>query len=105
MLDIGFSELLIIAVVALLVLGTDRLPIAAKTCGLWLGRIRRTVGSIQSEIKEELRVEELKQAAARKRETLEQELEPVKRSFGSNRSDDVSTDTTRSGAPDSKEMT
>ncbi|WP_051298969.1 Sec-independent protein translocase protein TatB [Marinobacterium litorale] len=105
MVDIGFSELLIIAVVALLVLGPDRLPIAAKTCGLWLGRIRRTVGSIQSEIREELKVEELKQAAARKRETLEQELGPVKRSFGSNRSDDVSADTTRSGAPDSKEMT
>lgn len=83
MVDIGFTELLTVGVVALLVLGPDRLPVAARTCGLWLGKIKRTLGTIQSEVKEELRVEELKQATARKYSELEQEYEPIKRSFGS----------------------
>lgn len=54
MFDIGFAELLLIAVVALLVLGPEKLPTAARTCGLWLGRLRRSVSSIQREINEEL---------------------------------------------------
>lgn len=110
MVDIGFTELLTVGVVALLVLGPDRLPVAARTCGLWLGKIRRSLGAIQSEIKEELRVEELKQAAERKRKELEQEYEPVKRSFGSmqkgSHTRDNTTDTaadTRSAVPEAQE--
>lgn len=60
MFDIGFAELLIVAVVALVVLGPEKLPTAARTAGLWIGHIRRTLSGIQNEINAELRVDELK---------------------------------------------
>lgn len=81
MFDIGFFELLVVGVIALLVLGPQRLPLAARTCGLWLGRLRRTVGSIQSEIREELRMEELKRTTAIEKEQLERELREMRQPF------------------------
>jgi len=81
MFDIGFFELLVVGVIALLVLGPERLPLAARTCGLWVGRLRRTVGSIQNEIREELRVEELKRATAIEKEQLERELREMQQPF------------------------
>lgn len=81
MFDIGFFELLVVGVIALLVLGPERLPVAARTCGLWLGRLRRTVGSIQNEIREELRMEELKRTAAIEKEQLERELREMQQPF------------------------
>ncbi len=81
MFDIGFAELLIIAVVALVVLGPEKLPVAARTLGLWLGRIRRTVSSIQSEISEELRIEEMKRTAAVSKDKLDRELNDMRTPF------------------------
>ncbi|MBV0934444.1 Sec-independent protein translocase protein TatB [Marinobacterium weihaiense] len=83
MFDIGFFELLVVGVVALLVLGPERLPMAARTCGLWLGRVRRSLNSIQSEIREELRVEELKRTTAMQKEELERELSEMRQPFQS----------------------
>ena len=59
MFDIGFSELLIVFVVGLLILGPERLPHAAKTAGLWIRKIRRSIDSIQREINMQLDQEEL----------------------------------------------
>lgn len=61
MFDIGFSELLIVFVVGLLILGPERLPTAAKTAGLWVRKIRRSVQSVQREINAQLDQEELQQ--------------------------------------------
>lgn len=60
MFDIGFSELLVIAVVALIVIGPERLPRVARTVGLLTGRMRRYVGDIKADINRELQLEELK---------------------------------------------
>jgi sec-independent protein translocase protein TatB len=60
MFDVGFWELLIIGLVALLVIGPERLPGLARTAGAWLGRAKRFVTDVKSEIDEELRTEELK---------------------------------------------
>ncbi|MGB2130738.1 MAG: Sec-independent protein translocase protein TatB [Marinobacterium sp.] len=81
MFDIGFFELMVVGVVALLVLGPERLPSAARTCGLWLGRVRRSLSSIQSEIREELRMEELKRTTAIEKEQLQQELDEMRQPF------------------------
>jgi sec-independent protein translocase protein TatB len=81
MFDIGFAELLIIAVDALIVLGPDKLPTAIKTVGLWVGRIRRTVSSIQSEISEELKIDEMKRTAAISKEELNKELQEMSQPF------------------------
>ncbi len=60
MFDIGFWELTVIAVVALLVIGPERLPKVARTAGLWAGRMRGFVMSVKADIDKELRAEELK---------------------------------------------
>jgi sec-independent protein translocase protein TatB len=60
MFDVGFSELLIIAVVALLVLGPERLPKAARFTGLWIRKARAQWYSVKSELELELAQEEMK---------------------------------------------
>jgi sec-independent protein translocase protein TatB len=62
MFDIGFSELLVIAVVALLVLGPERLPKAARFAGLWVRRARAQWYSVKSELERELAAEDLKRS-------------------------------------------
>ncbi len=60
MFDIGGFELLLIAVVALLILGPERLPEALRTLGLWLGRLRRSFVSVKTEIEKEIGMDEVK---------------------------------------------
>lgn len=60
MFDIGFSELLVVAVVALIVLGPERLPKAARFAGLWVRRARAQWYSVKDELERELASEELK---------------------------------------------
>ncbi|MGO2339766.1 MAG: Sec-independent protein translocase protein TatB [Psychrobacter sp.] len=61
MFDIGFSELLIFGIIALIVLGPEKLPQAARTAGQWYAKIRRTVSTLQSEIEAELDLAETRQ--------------------------------------------
>jgi sec-independent protein translocase protein TatB len=60
MFDIGFWELALIGVVALLVIGPERLPAVARTAGVWLGKARRMVASVKADVDRELKAEELK---------------------------------------------
>ena len=62
MFDIGFSELLVIAVVALLVLGPERLPKAARFAGLWVRKARAQWYSVKSEFEREMAADELKRS-------------------------------------------
>ena len=62
MFDIGFRELLIIAVVALVVLGPERLPKAARFAGLWVRRARAQWYSVKSELERDLAAEELRKS-------------------------------------------
>jgi sec-independent protein translocase protein TatB len=59
MFDIGFWELVLIAVMALLILGPERLPVAIRTVRQWLASVRQFSHSIKTELNEELRVHEL----------------------------------------------
>lgn len=70
MFDIGFSELLVIAVVALLVLGPERLPRAARFAGLWVRRARAQWHAVRSELETELADEEMRRSLRRAREEL-----------------------------------
>jgi sec-independent protein translocase protein TatB len=58
--DVGFFELLLVGLVALLVFGPERLPSLARTAGLWIGRARRFLGTVKADIEQELKAEELK---------------------------------------------
>ncbi len=60
MFDIGFSELLVIGIVALVVIGPERLPKVARTAGLLLGRLQRYVGDVKADISREMQLDELK---------------------------------------------
>ena len=70
MFDIGFSELLVIAVVALLVLGPERLPKAARFTGLWVRRARAQWYSVKSELESELADEDMRRSIHRARDEL-----------------------------------
>lgn len=54
MFDIGFSELILIGIVALLVIGPERLPETVRTASMWLNRIRRGFNEIKQEVQQEL---------------------------------------------------
>jgi sec-independent protein translocase protein TatB len=60
MFDIGFWEVIFIAVITLLVVGPERLPRVARTAGMWVGKIRGFVVSVKADIDKELAADELK---------------------------------------------
>ena len=60
MFDIGFSELLVIAVVALIVIGPEKLPKVARTAGIMFGRLQRYVNDVKADIQREVELDELK---------------------------------------------
>ena len=60
MFDIGFWELSVLGIVALLVIGPERLPGVARTVGAWVGRGKRFISSVKADIDQELRTDELK---------------------------------------------
>lgn len=64
MFDVGFSELLVIAVVALVVIGPERLPTVARTIGALLGRLNRYVADVKSDVEREIRLDEMKKLRA-----------------------------------------
>ena len=81
MFDIGFSELLVIAVVALIVIGPERLPKVARTLGHLFGRMQRYVNDVKADISREMELEELRKmqssmedAARSMRDSVEREV-------------------------------
>ncbi|MDP2793501.1 MAG: Sec-independent protein translocase protein TatB [Sulfurisoma sp.] len=60
MFDVGFSELIVIGLVALIVIGPQRLPTVARTVGHLLGRLQRYVSDVKSDINREMQLDELK---------------------------------------------
>lgn len=79
MFDIGFSELMVLAVVALVVVGPERLPKVARTVGHLMGRFQRYVSDVKSDIDRELRLEEMKKL----REEVEMQARKIETQIGS----------------------
>lgn len=76
MFDIGFAELLLIAVVGLLVIGPEQLPGTIRTISLWLGRLRRSFNEIKSDIEREIGADDIKRQLHN--ETILKELEDTR---------------------------
>ena len=72
MFDIGFWELSLIGIVALLVIGPERLPAVARTAGKWMGRANRFIANIKDDINKEIKDEELKQILADQQKLAEE---------------------------------
>ncbi len=82
MFDIGFSELLVIAVVALIVIGPERLPKVARTLGHLFGRMQRYVNDVKADISREMELEDLRK--------IQSSMEDAARSFQSSVSKEMS---------------
>lgn len=80
MFDVGFWELILIGVIALLVVGPERLPAMARNVGLWVGRIRRYVSHVKEDIEREIRAEELREMMqeSTQLESLDEELKETR---------------------------
>jgi len=130
--DIGFWEIAIIGVIALLILGPERLPRAARTAGLWVGKARRTLADVKRDIDRELDASELKKISNIKNEikedlkeatdavketatSLNEKIEETEQSFSSQaeteskqdkpRKDKLSEQAAEASAPEHKEQT
>ncbi len=64
MFDVSFGELVLIGIVALLVIGPERLPKVARAAGFWVGRARRFAATVKADIEQEIKAEELRQLMA-----------------------------------------
>ena len=81
MFDVSFSELLVIAVVALLVIGPERLPKVARTVGAFTGRMQRYMTQIKEEVNREMRFEELQKLQQEIKQSVEQETSALESSI------------------------
>jgi sec-independent protein translocase protein TatB len=71
MFDIGFSELVVIGVIALIVIGPERLPKVARTAGHLYGRMQRYVSAVKSDISREIQLDEIRRAGQSFKESVE----------------------------------
>ena len=86
MFDIGFSELMVIGIVALLVIGPERLPKVARTLGHLLGRAQRYVNDVKSDINREMQLDELKKLQAQVADSARSFEDSVRKEYDSARS-------------------
>ena len=75
MFDVSFSELLVIAVVALLVIGPEKLPKVARTLGAFVGRMQRYMAQVKEEVNREMRFEELQKLQQEIKHAVEKTVE------------------------------
>jgi sec-independent protein translocase protein TatB len=102
MFDFGFSEMVIVAIVGLIVLGPERLPKVAKQAGQWLGKLQRYVADVKSDINRQMELDELRKlqtevtgAAQNLEATLRSTISETQSQFDSIASD---LDGTKAGA-------
>ena len=85
MCDIGFSELMVIGIVALIVIGPEKLPKVARTLGHLLGRAQRYVNDVKSDINREIQLDELKKLQSEVTESARSLEDSVRKEFESAR--------------------
>ncbi|OWF82654.1 twin arginine-targeting protein translocase TatB [Yersinia kristensenii] len=76
MFDIGFSELLLVLVIGLVVLGPERLPVAVRTVAGWIRTLRSLAATVQNELAQELKIQELQDSLKKAEEAGLQNLTP-----------------------------
>jgi len=82
MFDIGFAELIIIAVVGLLVIGPERLPGTIRTASLWLNRLKRGFNDIKQEVQQELHNDAVMQELRKTQEQFKAQTDSLQRDIG-----------------------
>ncbi|HCG39335.1 MULTISPECIES: Sec-independent protein translocase protein TatB [Stutzerimonas stutzeri subgroup] len=106
MFDIGFTELLLVGLVALMVLGPERLPGAVRTTGLWVGRLKRSFSNIKAEVEREIGADEIRRQLHNERildleREMKQSIMPPTSSTSSSTTTPPRTENTASETADS----
>lgn len=106
MFDIGFTELLLVGLVALMVLGPERLPGAVRTTGLWVGRLKRSFSNIKAEVEREIGADEIRRQLHNERildleREMKQSIMPPTSTTSSSTATPPPTENTASGTADS----
>jgi len=106
MFDIGFTELLLVGLVALMVLGPERLPGAVRTTGLWVGRLKRSFSNIKAEVEREIGADEIRRQLHNERildleREMKQSIMPPTSSTSSSTTTPPPTENTASETADS----
>ncbi|SDH39686.1 Sec-independent protein translocase protein TatB [Nitrosomonas sp. Nm132] len=81
MFDVSFAEMLVILIVALIVIGPERLPQVARTIGHLLGRVRRYVDNVKNDIRHEIELDELRRLKNSVQETTDSIEQSVRKEF------------------------
>ena len=79
MFDIGFLELLVLAVIALLVIGPERLPKAVKSISGWLARSRHFANSLRDELEREANLDEIRQQLKQQTAQVKEQMEVLEK--------------------------
>ena len=74
MFDVGFSEMLLVGLIALLVFGPERLPKVARQAAMWIKKARAMASSVKQEIDRELQLQELKETLDSQKRQLERQI-------------------------------
>lgn len=74
MFDVGFSEMLLVGLIALLVFGPERLPKVAREAALWIKKARAVASSLKQEIDREMQLQEMKEAMDKQKREMERLL-------------------------------
>ncbi len=74
MFDFSFGELVVLAVIALLVVGPDKMPEMARTAGRWYGVLRRTLTGVRAEVEQQLLLDDLRREADKLRNLANEDL-------------------------------
>ncbi len=77
MFDFSFGELALLGIIALLVVGPEKMPELARTAGRWYGAMRRTMTGLRSEVEQQLLLDDLRQEANKLRDYAKEELLPA----------------------------
>ena len=111
MFDIGFSELLVIGLVALIVIGPERLPRVARTLGILGGRLQRYVADVKADINREIELEELRkmkdsvqQTATNIENSVQEELSKTGSELNAAANEAAGTTTTPAGAAEAPKI-
>ena len=82
MFDIGFTEVTLIAVIGLIVIGPERLPRVAREIGVWVGRLRRYVAQVKADIDREIRADELKELVNKPAREIKDAIKETEKDLG-----------------------
>ena len=84
MFDIGFWELSVLAIIGLIVLGPERLPVVARTVGRWVGQAKHYMGALTSELEREVKADDIRREVRQAREQIEAETRDARDSVDRN---------------------